>query len=122
MTLLRRRSLLPAVTAQTSWMGYAPEDDSTVIELVYEYGREKIERGEGYGQVAVSTPDVYKAAEAVEKTKYEVSHLGPGDSPRPKKRLVCPRPHALAASRSAGGDDLVVRRWIAFEVLGTVRA
>lgn len=54
-------------------MGYAAEDDSTVVELVYEYAREKIAKGDGYGQIAVSTPDVYKAAAAVEETKYNVS-------------------------------------------------
>ena len=51
MTLLRRRSLLPSRTAQVSWMGYGDEEDSTVIELMYEYNREKIDRGDGYGQV-----------------------------------------------------------------------
>lgn len=51
MTLLRRRSLLPTKTAQVSWMGYGDEEDSTVIELMYEYNREKIDRGDGYGQV-----------------------------------------------------------------------
>lgn len=69
--------MLPTVTAQTASMGYAEEDDSTMLELVYEYARETIDRGEGYGQVAVSTPDVYKAAEAIEKTEYEVSIAGP---------------------------------------------
>lgn len=73
MTLLKRRSLLPRKTAQATWMGYAKEEDSTVIELYYEYARERVERGDGYGQVAVSTPDVYLAAAAVEETIYNVS-------------------------------------------------
>ncbi|CAN0536659.1 unnamed protein product, partial [Ectocarpus sp. 8 AP-2014] len=74
MTLLRRRSLLPQKTQQACWMGYGEEDDSTVLELVYEYNSEKIDRGDGYGQqIAVSTPDVFDAASAVEKTKYDVS-------------------------------------------------
>lgn len=51
MTLLRRRSLLPTRTAQATWMGYGKEDDTTVIELIYEYNTEKINRGTGYGQV-----------------------------------------------------------------------
>ena len=54
MTLLRRRSLLPTKTAQATWMGYGEEEDSTVIELVYQYNREKIDRGTGYGQVLMS--------------------------------------------------------------------
>lgn len=51
MTLLRRRSLLPQKTQQACWLGYGEEDDSTVLELVYEYNSEKIDRGDGYGQV-----------------------------------------------------------------------
>ncbi|CAM9493815.1 unnamed protein product [Laminaria digitata] len=80
MTLLRRRSLLPTKTAQVSWMGYGDEEDSTVIELMYEYNREKIDRGDGYGQVAISTPDVFDAAAAVEKTIYDVTRA-PGPVP-----------------------------------------
>ncbi|CAM9555752.1 unnamed protein product [Ascophyllum nodosum] len=80
MTLLRRRSLLPTKTAQATWMGYGEEEDSTVIELVYQYNREKIDRGTGYGQVAVSTPDVFEAAAAVEKTAYDVARA-PGPVP-----------------------------------------
>lgn len=72
MTLLRRRSLLPRKAAQATWMGYAKEDDSTVIELYYEYAREKIERGDGYGQIAISTPNVFMAAAVVEETIYDV--------------------------------------------------
>ncbi|CAM9181827.1 unnamed protein product [Scytosiphon promiscuus] len=80
MTLLRRRSLLPQKTQQVCWMGYGEEDDSTLLELVYEYNREKIDRGDGYGQIAVSTPDVFDAAAAVEKTKYDVTRA-PGPVP-----------------------------------------
>lgn len=89
MTLLRRRSLLPTKTAQATWMGYGGEDDTTVVELLYEYNREKLDRGDGYGQVAVSTPDVFDAAAAVEKTKYDV-RMKPGLHP--------------ATSRGGGGS------------------
>ncbi|CAM9638948.1 unnamed protein product [Sphacelaria rigidula] len=80
MTLLRRRSLLPRRTAQATWMGYATEDDSTVVELYYEYARENIAKGDGYGQIAISTPDVFKAAAAVEETMYNVTRA-PGPVP-----------------------------------------
>lgn len=43
--------MLPQKTQQVCWMGYGEEDDSTLIEIVYEYNREKIDRGDGYGQV-----------------------------------------------------------------------
>lgn len=42
---------MPQKTQQVCWMGYGEEDDSTVLELVYEYNSEKIDRGDGYGQV-----------------------------------------------------------------------
>lgn len=45
--------MLPQKTQQVCWMGYGEEDDSTIIEIVYEYNREKIDRGDGYGQVHV---------------------------------------------------------------------
>ena len=61
MTLLRRRSLLPRKTQQVCYMGYGEEDDSTLLEIVYEYNREKIDRGDGYGQVCLLN-QVSKAA------------------------------------------------------------
>lgn len=42
---------MPQKTQQACWLGYGEEDDSTVLELVYEYNSEKIDRGDGYGQV-----------------------------------------------------------------------
>lgn len=44
--------MLPQKTQQVCWMGYGEEDDSTLLEIIYEYNREKIDRGDGYGQVS----------------------------------------------------------------------
>ncbi|CAM9139941.1 unnamed protein product [Discosporangium mesarthrocarpum] len=80
MKLLRRRSLLPRTPTQVAWVGYGTESDSTVVEIVYEYGTETLDQGNGYGQVAISTPDVYKAAEHIKAAGYEVTR-DPGPVP-----------------------------------------
>ncbi|KAK1280056.1 Lactoylglutathione lyase [Acorus gramineus] len=46
-------------------MGYADEDKTTVLELTYNYGVTEYTKGNAYAQVAISTQDVYKSAEAV---------------------------------------------------------
>lgn len=75
MSLVRRRALLPASAAQVARLGYGPEDDNTMVEVLYEYAREKVDKGNGYGQVAVSAPNVYDAAAQIEKANYKVQYL-----------------------------------------------
>ncbi|XLT45436.1 hypothetical protein HN873_038040 [Arachis hypogaea] len=45
--------------------GYGPEDKNIVLELTYIYGITNYEKGNGYGQIAIGTNDVYKSAEAI---------------------------------------------------------
>ncbi|KAL6990765.1 lactoylglutathione lyase [Sarracenia purpurea var. burkii] len=46
-------------------MGYGDLYDTTVVELTYIYGVTEYTKGNAYAQVAISTNDVYKSAEAV---------------------------------------------------------
>ncbi|XP_010925911.1 probable lactoylglutathione lyase, chloroplastic isoform X1 [Elaeis guineensis] len=46
-------------------MGYGPEDKNTVLELSYNYGVKKYDKGNAYAQIAIGTDDVYKTAEAI---------------------------------------------------------
>ncbi|XP_015066915.1 lactoylglutathione lyase GLX1 [Solanum pennellii] len=46
-------------------MGYAPEKETTVIELTYNYGVTEYTKGNAYAQIAIGTDDVYKSAEVV---------------------------------------------------------
>ncbi|XP_076956173.1 putative lactoylglutathione lyase, chloroplastic isoform X2 [Bidens hawaiensis] len=46
-------------------MGYGYEDESAVLELTYNYGVTEYEKGNGYGQIAIGTNDVYKTAQVV---------------------------------------------------------
>ncbi|XP_042519668.1 lactoylglutathione lyase GLX1 [Macadamia integrifolia] len=53
-------------------MGYADEHETTVMELTYNYGVTEYTKGNAYAQVAVSTEDVYKSAEAVNLVTQEL--------------------------------------------------
>ncbi|XP_071704802.1 probable lactoylglutathione lyase, chloroplastic isoform X2 [Rutidosis leptorrhynchoides] len=61
-------------------MGYGSEDESAVLELTYNYGITKYNKGNGYGQIAVGTDDVYKTAEVVKQFGGEIV-LEPGPLP-----------------------------------------
>ncbi|XP_074276498.1 lactoylglutathione lyase GLX1-like [Silene latifolia] len=64
MDLLRKRDN-PEDKYTAALMGYGPEDKNTVVELTYNYGVKDYDKGNGYGQIAIGTDDVYKTAEAV---------------------------------------------------------
>ncbi|XP_058749959.1 probable lactoylglutathione lyase, chloroplastic [Vicia villosa] len=46
-------------------MGYGSEEKNTVLELTYNYGVRKYDKGDAYVQIAIGTDDVYKTAEAI---------------------------------------------------------
>ncbi|GLJ30769.1 hypothetical protein SUGI_0610180 [Cryptomeria japonica] len=64
MELLRKRDN-PDYKYTIAMMGYGSEDKSTVMELTYNYGVNEYDKGNAYAQIAISTDDVYKTAEAV---------------------------------------------------------
>ncbi|KAJ3693605.1 hypothetical protein LUZ60_009085 [Juncus effusus] len=65
MKLLRKKDV-PDYKYTIAMMGYADEQETTVIELTYNYGVSEYTKGNAYAQVAISTQDVYKSGEAVE--------------------------------------------------------
>ncbi|KAJ7553693.1 hypothetical protein O6H91_06G108800 [Diphasiastrum complanatum] len=64
MKLLRKRDN-PEYKYTIAMIGYGPEDKTTVLELTYNYGVTEYDKGNGYAQIAISTGDVYKTAEAI---------------------------------------------------------
>lgn len=64
MKLLRTRDN-PEYKYTLAFLGYGPEDSSTVFELTYNYGKTSYTKGDAYAQVAISTKDVYKTAEQI---------------------------------------------------------
>ncbi|RZR78871.1 hypothetical protein BHM03_00004421 [Ensete ventricosum] len=53
-------------------MGYAEENESTVLELTYNYGVTEYIKGNAYAQVAISTEDVYRSAAVVDLVTNEL--------------------------------------------------
>ena len=66
MKLLRKRDV-PAGKYTLAFVGYGEETDSTVLELTYNYGKDKYEMGSAFGHLAIGMPDVYKACEQLAK-------------------------------------------------------
>ena len=50
-----------------AFLGYGNEEENTVLELTYNWGKDSYELGTGYGHIAIEVPDVYRAAEAVKQ-------------------------------------------------------
>lgn len=48
-----------------AFVGYQDEQDSTVLELTYNYGVENYDLGNAFGHVALEVEDAYLACEAV---------------------------------------------------------
>ncbi|KAL9226833.1 hypothetical protein vseg_002600 [Gypsophila vaccaria] len=61
-------------------MGYGPEDTNAVVELTYNHGIKDYDKGNGYGQIAIGTDDVYRTAEAVKLCGGKIV-LDPGPLP-----------------------------------------
>ncbi|XP_008804774.2 probable lactoylglutathione lyase, chloroplastic [Phoenix dactylifera] len=64
MELLCKRDS-PEYKCTIAMMGYGPEDKNAVLELTYNYGVKKYNKGNAYAQIAIGTDDVYKTAEAI---------------------------------------------------------
>ena len=63
MKLLRKRDY-PTGKFTLAFVGYGDESDSTAIELTHNWEQaEAYSLGSGFGHLAVSVPDVYKACE-----------------------------------------------------------
>ena len=63
MKLLRKRDY-PTGKFTLAFVGYGDETDSTVVELTHNWDqKEPYSLGSGFGHLAVSVPDVYKACE-----------------------------------------------------------
>ncbi|RCV29731.1 hypothetical protein SETIT_6G036000v2 [Setaria italica] len=71
MKLLEKKDV-PDYKYTIAKLGYADEDKTTVLELIYNYGVTEYSKGNAYAQVAIGTNDVYKSAEAVDLATKEL--------------------------------------------------
>ena len=60
-----RRKDYPDGRFTLAFVGYGDEADHTVIELTHNWDTKAYEIGTGFGHLAVSVPDAYKACEEV---------------------------------------------------------
>jgi len=64
MKLLRQKDY-PDGEFTLAFIGYGDESDNTVIELTYNWGKDRYELGDGFGHIALEVDDVYQAAEDI---------------------------------------------------------
>jgi len=55
-----------------SFLGYGDEDTNTVIELTYNWDRDKYELGDAFGHIALGTDDIKGACDKVRALGYKV--------------------------------------------------
>ncbi|HLD08750.1 MAG TPA: lactoylglutathione lyase [Methylophilaceae bacterium] len=66
MKLLRKHDY-PDGEFTLAFVGYGGENDHTVLELTYNYGKTSYEMGGAFGHIALEVDDAYKACEQVKK-------------------------------------------------------
>lgn len=64
MKLLRRKDY-PDGEFTLAFIGYGEEKDNTVIELTYNWGKDRYDLGDGFGHIALEVDDVYQATEEI---------------------------------------------------------
>ncbi len=66
MQLLRKRDY-PDGKFTLAFVGYGPEDNTSVIELTHNWDQDSYELGTAYGHIALEVDDAYKACELVKQ-------------------------------------------------------
>ena len=66
MRLLSRKDY-PSGKFTLAFVGYGEESEHTVIELTHNWETKSYDLGNGFGHIAISVPDAYKACEAVKQ-------------------------------------------------------
>ena len=69
-----RTAEFPADEFSLTFLGYGPEATTTVLELTYNYGKEKYNHGEAYGHVAISFDDVHAEVARLKAANVEVTY------------------------------------------------
>jgi len=64
MKLLRQKEY-PEGEFTLAFIGYGGEEENTVIELTYNWGKDKYDLGEGFGHIALEVDDVYQATDDI---------------------------------------------------------
>jgi lactoylglutathione lyase len=68
-------------------MGYGPELDSTMLQLCYNFGVDSYDVGDGWGQIAVRSSDVYDSAKIMKTAGHDPARA-PGPVPGIGTKIV----------------------------------
>lgn len=72
MKLLRKRDF-PSGEFTLAFVGYGGEDNHTVVELTYNYGKHQYDLGNAFGHLAVGVDDIYKTCSELKGKGVKVS-------------------------------------------------
>jgi lactoylglutathione lyase len=72
MQLLRRKDY-PSGEFTLAFLGYGDEADNTVIELTYNWGKDKYDLGDAYGHIALGVDDIYATCAAIQAQGGKIS-------------------------------------------------
>ena len=73
MKLLRTKDF-PEDEFSLAFLGYGSEENNTVIELTYNYGKTTYDHGGAYGHVCFAVPDVHAECAAFRAAGFEVDY------------------------------------------------
>ncbi|MCD4780974.1 MAG: lactoylglutathione lyase [Candidatus Omnitrophica bacterium] len=76
---LLRQNEYPDGKFTLAFLGYADENDTTVVELTYNWDKHKYDLGDAFGHLAIGVDDVYHACERIKAAGGKVvREPGPG--------------------------------------------
>ena len=67
MELLRKKDY-PKGEFTLAFLGYAPEDQSAVLELTYNWDERSYDLGSAYGHIAIAVDNIYEVCEQIKKS------------------------------------------------------
>jgi lactoylglutathione lyase len=74
MKLLRRQDY-PEGEYTLAYLGYQDEDESAVIELTYNWGKDHYDLGTAFGHIALATDDIYATCDALASQGVNIPRL-----------------------------------------------
>lgn len=72
MQLLRRKDY-PGGEFTLAFVGYGDEADTSVLELTYNWGKDRYDLGDAYGHIALGVDDIYATCESIRSQGGKIS-------------------------------------------------
>ena len=72
MKLIRKKDY-PHGKFTLAFIGYGSEEDSSMIELTYNWGKEKYIKGEGFGHIAIGVENIYEVCRRLKENDCKIT-------------------------------------------------